>query len=126
MFDKIYREIEMSLKSLDFDVLIDTELKSESYPAVIIENTINDTVSKTTCFSEGVDLFGLEINIYCGEMENENIVCSGRTIAHMIYDHIDKICSKKYGMYRKFTVSPNIDDSIYRITLRYTQNKYSR
>ena len=120
MFDKIYGELEKCLYSLEMDVEVNTELKGDSYPQVVVDEIRNDTDTRTTEGYEGTDVFAISVDIYCNEKEVENTIYSGRTVARYIMKHIDYICCAKYRLNRKMTVAPNVDDSIYRINLRYT------
>lgn len=119
IFDRIYLDICNALKNAKIDVDVSTELKNDSYPCVVIDNAINDNLSSSTCQFEKTDLLDICIDIYCNEQEIENVVYSGRSIAIHISKLIDDVCSQKYRLKRSMKSTPNVDDSIYRITLHY-------
>lgn len=120
VFDKIYADIEKCLEAFKIDINVYTELKGNDYPMVVVDEIRNDSFKKTTCRREGVDIVGISVDIYCKETEIENTVYSGRTLARDIMKYIDYICCNEYGLDRKMTAAPNVDDSIYRINLKYT------
>lgn len=96
--------------------------QSDKFPLITIteDNNKNDLVS--TEFSESTDKISISVNIYAQDIAIENKTISNVNIARELMKLVDDIAGRKYHMLRTdCKPTPNLDNTIYRITMKYTK-----
>lgn len=120
-FDCVFESIQqhLTLHSINSPV-IKTTPTGDIYPLVVVDDADNPNVARTTDGIDSISLVGIEINIYAKEKTVGTKKMSGRSIAIELRGLIDEVCTDMYGMKRIMCKpTPNIDNAIYRITMRY-------
>ena len=96
---------------------VSTLPKGSTFPKVVFECIDNRSSGRTSCLLETHSSVTYEIDIFAKEKNG----ISERTIARDIANDIDHVMSRILGLKRILKKpTPDIDVSIYRITLRYT------
>lgn len=127
-----------------YDVLnkyITESLNKLSRPACDVRTQALDTISKnivvieeidnriglaTTRFEETTSNIGFEVNIYCPndvvtKVDDEIVALSKMEQARELRKLVDEVLGDYYKLTRTFCQpTPNIDNTIYRITMRYS------
>lgn len=121
----IYDEVRNGLnqylsKNSEYAPLVKTKASGDTFPYVVFEKS-NDVehasdISRNTVIS----VLEFEINIYTKEKTINNKKVADRTIATEIEECIKKYMGGVLGYKRTYDKpTPNIDLSVYRITMRY-------
>lgn len=90
------------------------------FPYVVFEK-INDTERESDSSRNTViSSIEFEINIYAKDMSIQNKMVAGRSIATEIEESIKRYMGDRLGFKRNYDrPTPNIDETVYRITMRY-------
>lgn len=88
------------------------------------DDNVNELIS--TNFNEFTDKILFTIDIYAEDKAMDNTTISNVNIARELASLVDDIMIRKYRMQRIFCKpTPNLDDSIYRLTIKYTKKVIS-
>jgi hypothetical protein len=125
VYTRLYTELKESLKQnlSDYGVEITklSKKQSDRFPLVVFTEEDNVLDSSTLRREETTSKLYYEINIYARDKVINEEKCYAIDIARQISAEVDKVLNKKYRMDRLFCrPTPNLDDSIYRITMRYS------
>lgn len=96
--------------------------ESDKFPLITVteDDNVNEIVD--TRFRESTDKMYFSVNIYAQDKAVENTTVSNVNIARELASMVDEIMGKKYKMKRtSCKPTPNLDDTIYRITMKYTK-----
>lgn len=97
--------------------------KSDRFPIVVVELFSNISREATLDFKEQVDELRLKISIYAKDKQVGGKIISDVMQANELAVLVDQIMSKKYRFQMiKTEEEPNIDNTIYRLSLRYKKN----
>ena len=106
---------------------VKTESQSPISKNLIVLDEINNRTSlSTTRHEETISSVSFEINIYCPndsskEEDGELILISKKEQARELRKLVDEVLSGYYRLNRYFCQpTPNIDNTVYRITMRYS------
>lgn len=96
-------------------------LSTISKNLIVIEEIDNSIYASTTRFEETVSNLTFEINIYCpNDIVTKDKVMSKMEQARELRKLVDEVMGGHYRLVRTFCQpTPNIDNTIYRITMRY-------
>lgn len=117
---KLYEKVYTGLKQfiLDNSELSPHVLKKPSgdlFPKVVVEEISNTSISNAG-FMESVSLLGFEINIYAKDIGAMDSMEVARSLTDLVSRYMDNQMKFKRIMAKP---TPNVDDTIYRITMRY-------
>ena len=117
----------MELKSQFNPRVVHKALKqSDKFPLVTVTETSNTNVLSTTDFQDQTDRIDIEVNIYAQDKIYANKTISNVEIAKELSRLVDNIVGKQYRMIRTFCEpTPNLDNSIYRVTMKFTKKVIS-
>lgn len=96
--------------------------ESDKFPLVTVteDDNVNEVVD--TKFMDITDKLYFSINIYAQDKVVGNTTISNVNIARELSKLVDDVMGKKYKMKRTYCKpTPNLDDTIYRITMKYTK-----
>lgn len=123
-YDAIYNDLKEYLKSAsEYEVNVTkySIKEADRFPLVII--TEEDNVLEDSTFSklETTSRLYYEINIYTKDLVISNEIVPAMKVAREISQKVDYLLGYKLKMDRlSCRPTPNLDDSIYRITIRYS------
>ena len=122
LFEEVRKGLSTYLKeNSDYEPLITTIVSTDKYPKVVISKA-DDRESKSDTFRRNVisDLV-FEIDIYAKDKVVGNETISSRIIATELEDFTKRYMGDMCGFKRTLDKpTPNIDTTIYRITMRYS------
>lgn len=96
--------------------------QTDNFPLIIITQDDNSNELITTDFKESIDKIYFSINIYAQDISYNNITVSNVNVAEELACLVNQIMQKQYKMKRtSCKPTPNLDDTIYRITMKYTK-----
>jgi hypothetical protein len=96
--------------------------QADKFPLISVTCEDNKNVIVSTDFNDRTDQITLTINVYAEDMNIGNKVYSSAYIASELIKLVDEVCSRKYKLLRtSCRQTPNLDETIYRITARYTK-----
>ena len=96
--------------------------ESDKFPLITIteDDNVNEIVD--TRFRESTDKMYFSVNIYAQDKAVGNTTISNVNIARELASMVDEVMGKKYRMQRtSCKPTPNLDNTIYRITMKYTK-----
>lgn len=97
----------------------------ENFPLVTIEEIDNTLSSASFGGNESVSNLAYEINVYAIDKKYNDEIISNINICRYLVQKIDYVLSECYHMRRiQVRPTPNIDITIYRITMRYEINLF--
>lgn len=97
----------------------------DNFPLVTIEEMENNTRNATFGGNESVSSLVYEINVYAIDKKYDTDIVSNINICRYLVQKIDYVLSECYHMRRiQVRPTPNIDTTIYRITMRYEINLF--
>lgn len=100
--------------------------QSNKFPLISIIEEDNSNVIVSTDFRDKTDLINISINIYAQDMVLGNTTISNVNIVKELMSLVDDVLSRKYHLMRtSCRPTPNLDNTIYRITARYTKKMLS-
>ncbi|MFR7590216.1 MAG: hypothetical protein ACLUVC_02135 [Longibaculum sp.] len=103
--------------------LVKTIASGDTFPYVVFEKSNDIEHASDKQRNTVISTLEFEINIFAKEKTLNNKKLAGRTIACEIEEHIKKYMGGKLGYKRTYDKpTPNIDSTVYRITLRYQVN----
>ncbi len=125
LINQIYEDVKryIQFKTIYSPRITQKSLKqSDKFPLITIIEDDNRNEIVSTDFIESTDKIFLTINIYAEDMALENKTISNVTIARELMKLVDDVIGKKYQMNRvSCKPTPNLDNMIYRITMKYTK-----
>lgn len=90
---------------------------SDTFPKVVVNQELNNPNWQTMCSREIVQRHTVTLDIYARDTDEADSI----TIAEEIQDCLYNLMSKELKMKITFSrPTPNVDNSIYRITMKYT------
>lgn len=96
--------------------------QTDKFPLISVTCEDNKNVLVSTDFSDKTDQITLTINVYAQDMSLGNKLLSNAYIASELMKLVDDVCGRKYKLMRtSCRQTPNLDETIYRITARYTK-----
>jgi hypothetical protein len=96
--------------------------ESDKFPLITIteDDNVNELID--TRHIETTDKIYISVNIYAQDKAVGNTTVSNVNIARELAELVDRVLGKAYRMERtSCKPTPNLDDSIYRITMKYTK-----
>ena len=100
-------------------------IDKKKFPLITIEEITNTLSQRTLGGNESISTVVYEINIYAiNKIINKEEV-GNMTIARELSVLVDNVLGEYYKMRRIYnSPTPNIDETIYRITMRYEKNLF--
>lgn len=96
--------------------------QSDKFPLVTIVEDNNKSNLITTSFEDSTDTIFFMVDIYAQDKAVGNSIISNVVIVKELSALVDDVMSKHYRMQRtQCRPTPNLDNSIYRITMKYTK-----
>lgn len=124
VYDKLYQSLKQHLQEnlgYDFEITKLSKKQTDRFPLVVFTEEDNVLSFSTLRGEETQSTLYYEINIFTRDKTINGKKCYAVEIARDISGHIDEVLNAKYHMNRLFCrPTPNLDDSIYRITMRYS------
>ena len=124
VYDILYQNLKKHLKEnlgYDFEITKLSKKQADRFPLIVFTEEDNALSSSTLRKEETQSNLYYEINIFTRDKTINGKKYYAIEIARDISSHIDMVLGKKYRMNRLFCrPTPNLDDSIYRITMRYS------
>ncbi len=125
-YDKIYQILKTFLQdeSQYSPIVSKEELRqSDRFPLVVITEENNSYLIGTTRFEETKSRLEYEINIYATDKKVGNKIVAKQEIARELSGLVDNVMGYNLRMVRRSCrPTPNLDKTIYRITMRYRTN----
>lgn len=124
--NNIYKDLKSYLveKSKYNPTVVRKSLKqSDKFPLVVLTEYNNVFKTGTLHYKsrEVIDSIYWEVNIYATDKVIDNSIISNSEICDELKYLIDNIMSKRYELTRiSCSPTPNLDETIYRITMRYS------
>lgn len=126
IYDKIFNILKKFLadESQYNPIVSKQELRqSDKFPLVVITEEDNSYLTGTTRFEETKSRLEYEINVYATDKNINGNIVAKQVIARELVGLIDNVMSYNLRMIRRSCrPTPNLDNSIYRITIRYRAN----
>lgn len=128
--DKVYdvlNEYIVSRSSYSPRVLKKALKQTDKFPVVILSEINNMPIQQTTKtrFRETVSNIYYEVNIYARDMAVGTNTISNAEICNELKVLTDKVMNGYFQFERTLSEpTPNLDNTVYRITLRYTATLY--
>lgn len=121
VYDVIKLQLEEVLKDYEIIVLKKSKQEEDRFPLVVVTEEDNFISSSTLNNEETNSKLYYEINIYARDKIVNGDLMYDMEIARKIASEIDAVLNLKYKFNRiSCRPTPNLDDSIYRITMRYS------
>lgn len=125
MVNQLCKDVSKYVKAnTDYEVtIVQKSLKqSNKFPLISITEEDNSNVIVSTDFRDKTDLINISVNIYAQDMVLGNTTISNVNIVKELMSLVDDVLSRKYRLMRtSCRPTPNLDNTIYRITARYTK-----
>lgn len=126
-YEEVYNTLKEYLKDVETNPykpsvtkLYKETISKDNFPLVVIEEITNNLQSRTFGGNESISTVVYEINIYAINKMVDNKEIGNMTIARELSVLVDKVMGEHYRMRRIYNApTPNIDKTIYRITMRY-------
>lgn len=94
----------------------------DKFPLVVVTEGNNSTTLASTDFKDNTDTINISVNIYAQDKAVGNEMIADIVIARELMKLVDDIVGVKYKMTRTdCRPTPNLDNSIYRITMNYSK-----
>lgn len=126
IYDKIFNILKKFLtdESQYNPIVSKQELRqTDKFPLVVITEEDNSYLTGTTRFEETKSRLEYEINVYATDKNINGNIVAKQEIARELVGLIDNVMSYNLRMTRRSCrPTPNLDNSIYRITIRYRAN----
>ncbi len=124
LLDRVYKDIKeyVELKT-DYSPRVRKKAlkQSDKFPLIVVTEDDNVSEIEDTKFIESTDKIYFSVNIYAQDKAVGNTTISNVNIARELMSLVDDVM-RKYRMKRtSCRPTPNLDDSIYRITMKYTK-----
>lgn len=123
--NQVYRDVKKFISENDtYETRVRNKSLKESDKFPLITITEDDNVNELvdTKFLESTDKIYLTVNIYAQDKAVGNTTVSNVNIARELAALVDKVIGRKYRMIRtSCRPTPNLDNTIYRITMKYTK-----
>ena len=123
--NQVYRDVKeyVSEKSQYAPRVRNKALKeSDKFPLITIIEDDNTNELVSINFQESTDKIFISVNIYAVDMPLGNATISNVNIVRELARLVDDIVGKKYKMRRTYCKpTPNLDNTVYRITMKYTK-----
>lgn len=122
LFEEVRKGLSTYLTEMsEYDPLITTIVGTDKYPKVVISKADDREIKNDTFRMTVVSSLVFEIDIYTKDKVIGNKTVSSRVIATELEDLIKRYMGDMCGFKRTLDKpTPNIDTSIYRITMRYS------
>lgn len=123
--NRLYEEIKDNLKSYlqensKYAPTVMSFPLGTKLPRVIIEEMSDNNIGRDMGNRNNYTSFEYEINIYAEPLNIDNKTISSRTVAKEIQSWVREFMEVKLPFEKTFnSPTPNIDENVYRITLRY-------
>ena len=112
----------LSFKSL-YSPFVTSNSNMNIFPKVVVEMADDREIKTDTKRFNVISSKYIEINIYAQDKTVGTKKVSGRTIAREIETHIKNYMGEYLNFKRTLdTPTPNLDTTVYRITMRYQKN----
>jgi hypothetical protein len=96
--------------------------QSDKFPLITITEDDNANELASMKFIDTTDKLFFTVNIYAQDKAYGNVTYSNVGIARELATLVDDIMGQKYKMKRmSCKPTPNLDDSIYRLTMKYSK-----
>lgn len=121
LYTKLKDSIQANLPDYEVEITKLSKKQADRFPLVVFTEEDNVLASSTLNREETTSKLYYEINIYTRDAVINGEKCYAIDIARQISAEVDKVLNRKYHMDRLFCrPTPNLDNSIYRITMRYS------
>lgn len=96
---------------------------TQDFPKVVLTEITNIAASNSRYLMESYSVVGYEIDIYAIDLVVDGVSNDSMEVARYIESLVADFMEHEIGLKRVMAQpSPNIDDTIYRITMRYNGN----
>lgn len=122
--NQVYREVKEYVSKSNYSPRVTQKnlKQSDKFPLITIIEEDNKNELISTNFCESTDKIYLTINIYAQDKAYGNETISNVNIVRELAKLVDDIVGNKYKMQRlSCKPTPNLDDTIYRITAKYSK-----
>lgn len=122
MYDGLYNSLnEYINENSKIRVAVLKKPNSNIFPKIVIEEIANAARGFSGSYMESYSDITYEINVYAKTQEVDGIVEDSMDIARYLQSLISEFMEYHFRAKRVFcSPTPNIDDNVYRITMRYT------
>ena len=123
--NNIYNDLKVYAQNSEYKPTVVKKALRESkkFPLITIVEENNVFKSGTTNYKkqERIDSIYWEVNIYATDIKSSKKTISNAEICDNLKVLVDNVMSRKYRLTRlSCRPTPNLDDTIYRVTMRYT------
>ena len=126
IYDKIFNILKtvLTTESIYNPIVSKEELRQfDRFPLVVFTEGDNSYLLGTTRFEQTKSRLEYEINVYTTDKKVGDKIVSRKEIAKELVELIDNVMNCNLRMIRRSCrPTPNLDENIYRITLRYRTN----
>ena len=123
--DQIYRDIKKYVQensSFSPRVVQKSLKQSDKFPLITVVRDDNKNALLDTQYRESIDQLLFNIDIYAQDKAVGNETISNVNIVNELISLVDYVMRRIYKMKRESCKpTPNLDDSIYRVTMKYTK-----
>ena len=121
LFDKVRNGLDTFLKAnCCFDVWVLNQPSGNHFPNIVLTEIDNSMRGRTGQNLETISSIVYELNIYAQEERIDNTTIDNLSVAYEIADSVQMYFEKVLFLERAMKrPTPNIDERIYRITMRY-------
>lgn len=121
IYTKLKEHLQGSLDKYGIEITKMSKQEADRFPLVVFTETDNVLEFSTLNREETHSKLYYEINIYTRDKVINGEKCYAMEIAREISMEVDNLLNRKYHMERiSCSPTPNLDNSIYRITMRYS------
>lgn len=120
VFDNVLSTLNDAFMDYDYEVDLTTTPDGDYFPRIVVEELENSSLQKDNMGIVSLSVIGIRIEIYAKARRKGTSMISGRSIACELSDVCAYVCEEIYKLKRTTCKpTPNIDDSIYKITMIY-------
>ena len=125
LIDQIIDDVKkyIKLKSEYSPRVVKKSLKqNDKFPLITITQEDNSNILASTEFKETIDKLTISVNVYAEDMAVGNKTISNVNIVEELVKLTDDVIRNRYKMLRtSCRPTPNLDNTIYRMTAMYTR-----
>ena len=123
IYENLKKYVRKKKPSYDIRVTRKSQKIVKDFPLIVMKLDDYPEIRKTTQGSESISKAYITIEIFTRDLIKKKKKIPDVIVAEELSELVDKVLGKMYGMNRtECKPTPNLDDSIYRITMKYTKN----
>lgn len=120
VFDRIFAGLKSRLSQHPLQIKCYKKPTGKKYPLVVVREASNTSRNDTKFFYEKQSNIAIEINIYTTPMQIGGEYVGEEDVARIVMQEVSFVMEEYYGLKRVTCIpTPNIDETIYRVTMRY-------